>query len=373
MNLKNINSNRATTFILFFLLVLNTVCFSEAKYSLSVSLSGISTSHMTSNSYDFETSWGFRQTLDSKANSYYISGEIEAFLDLYFDSVKPKTLLSNGVSLGSGWMKRDWFGVYYATSYPWVYHENLGWSYIKEQASDQAWVYRELLGWLWAERNSFPHLYMDEREEWTYLDLKQAKATLYDYRFGEWFELGKTYSIEAEAFPLNGGTIQGTGNYHRWEKVILQASPSDNYTFAGWLQDSSGTGENFEFEATQDVFLASKFAPKLNTGASAAELTQSIKNFLDDRADLSEKDKSIALAELLITGISETAGISFAEGGTFTLPIEVSANASPQQQIAEIKEQLDLLTDISEDQKNKALAEILIYGNSPSLGLTLSK
>ena len=373
MNLKNINSNRATTFILFFLLVLNTVCFSEAKYSLSVSLSGISTSHMTSNSYDFETSWGFRQTLDSKANSYYISGEIEAFLDLYFDSVKPKTLLSNGVSLGSGWMKRDWFGVYYATSYPWVYHENLGWSYIKEQASDQAWVYRELLGWLWAERNSFPHLYMDEREEWTYLDLKQAKATLYDYRFGEWFELGKTYSIEAEAFPLNGGTIQGTGNYHRWEKVILQASPSDNYTFAGWLQDSSGTGENFEFEATQDVFLASKFAPKLNTGASAAELTQSIKIFLDDRSDLSEKDKSIALAELLMTGISETAEISFAEGGTFTLPIEVSANTSPQQQIAEIKEQLDLLTDISEEQKNKALAEILIYGNSPSLGLSLSR
>ena len=176
MNLKNINSNRATTFILFFLLVLNTVCFSEAKYSLSVSLSGISTSHMTSNSYDFETSWGFRQTLDSKANSYYISGEIEAFLDLYFDSVKPKTLLSNGVSLGSGWVQRDWFGVYYATSYPWVYHENLGWSYIKEQASDQAWVYRELLGWLWAERNSFPHLYMDERAEWTYLDLKQARS-----------------------------------------------------------------------------------------------------------------------------------------------------------------------------------------------------
>ena len=372
MNLKNINSNRATTFILFFLLVLNTVCFSEAKYSLSVSLSGISTSHMTSNSYEFETSWGFRQSLDSKANSYYISGEIEAFLDLYFDSVKPKALLSNGVSLGNGWMQRDWFGVYYATSYPWVYHENLGWSYIKEQESDQAWVYRELLGWLWAERNSFPHLYMDEREEWTYLDLRQARATLYDYRYGEWFELGKTYSIEAEAFPLNGGTIQGTGKYHRWEKVILQASPADNYTFAGWLQDSSGTGANFEFEATQDVFLASKFAPKLNTGASAAELTQSIKTFLDDRSDLSEKDKSIALAELLITGISETAGISFAEDGT-SIPIEVSANASPQQQIAEIKEQLDLLTDISEDQKNKALAEILIYGNSPSLGLTLSK
>ena len=201
MNLKNINSNRATTFILFFLLVLNTVCFSEAKYSLSVSLSGISTSHMTSNSYDFETSWGFRQTLDSKANSYYISGEIEAFLDLFFDSVKPKTLLSNGVSLGNGWMQRDWFGVYYATSYPWVYHENLGWSYIKEQESDQAWVYRELLGWLWAERNSFPHLYMDEREEWTYLDLKQPRTTLYDYRYGEWFDPEKTYSIEAEAFP----------------------------------------------------------------------------------------------------------------------------------------------------------------------------
>ncbi len=343
------------------------------NYSLDYALSGIETTSSVSQSYEVESGWGYRTLSNQTANSYYIAGEIEAFLDLFFDSVKPKTLLSNGVSLGNGWMQRDWFGVYYATSYPWVYHENLGWSYIKEQESDQAWVYRELLGWLWAERNSFPHLYMDEREEWTYLDLKQARATLYDYRYGEWFELGQTYSIEAEAFPLNGGTIQGTGNYHRWEKVILQASPADNYTFAGWLQDSSGTGENFEFEATQDVFLASKFAPKLNTAASAAELTQSINTFLDDSSDLSEKDKSIALAELLITGISETAGISFAEGGTFTLPIEVSANASPQQQIAEIKEQLDLLTDISEEQKNKALAEILIYGNSPSLGLTLSR
>jgi uncharacterized repeat protein (TIGR02543 family) len=344
-----------------------------ANYSLDYALSGIETTSSVSHSYEIESGWGYRTLSNQAANSYYISEEIEAFLDLFFDSVKPKTLLSNGVSLGNGWMQRDWFGVYYATSYPWVYHANLGWSYIKEQESNQAWVYRELLGWLWAERNSFPHLYMDEREEWTYLDLRQARATLYDYRYGEWFELGKTYSIEAEAFPLNGGTIQGTGIYHRWEKVILQASPADNYTFAGWLQDSSGTGANFEFEATQDVFLASKFAPKLNTGASAAELTQSIKTFLDDRSDLSEKDKSIVLAELLITGISETAGISFAEDGTFTLPIEVSANTSPQQQIAEIKEQLDLLTDISEEQKNKALAEILIYGNSPSLGLSLSR
>lgn len=357
--------------IFFFLALLSNAAW--ANYSLDYALSGIETTSTVSQSYEIESGWGYRTLSNQTANSYYISGEIEAFLDLFFDSVKPKTLLSNGVSLGNGWMQRDWFGVYYATSYPWVYHENLGWSYIKEQESDQAWVYRELLGWLWAERNSFPHLYMDERTEWTYLDLKQPRTTLYDYRYGEWFDPEKTYSIEAEAFPINGGTIKGTRIYHRWEKVILQALPADNYTFAGWLQDSSGTGANFEFEATQDVLLASKFAPKLNTGASAAELTQSIKNFLDDRADLSEKDKSIALAELLITGISETAGISFAEGGTFTLPIEVSANASPQQQIAEIMEQLDLLTDISEDQKNKALAEILIYGNSPSLGLTLSK
>ena len=204
---------------------------------------------------------------------------------------------------------------------PWVYHENLGWSYIKEQESDQAWVYRELLGWLWAERNSYPHLYMDEREEWTYLDLKQAKATLYDYRYGNGLSLEEPTPSKRK-HSLNGGAIKGTGNYNRWKKVTLQALPSDNYRFAGWLQDSSGTGENFEFEATQDVFLASKFAPKLSAGASTAELTQSIKTFLEDRTDLSEKDKSIALAELLMTGISETAEISFAEGGTFTLPIE---------------------------------------------------
>ena len=180
-----------------------------ANYSLDYALSGIETTSSVSQSYEVESGWGYRASSNQTANAYYIAGEIEAFLDLFFDSVKPKTLLSNGVSLGNGWMQRDWFGVYYATSYPWVYHENLGWSYIKEQESDQAWVYRELLGWLWAERNSFPHLYMDEREEWTYLDLKQARATLYDYRYGEWFELGKTYSIEAEAFPLNGGTIHG--------------------------------------------------------------------------------------------------------------------------------------------------------------------
>ena len=172
-----------------------------ANYSLDYALSGIETTSTVSQSYEVESGWGYRASSNQTANGYYIAGEIEAFLDLFFDSVKPKILLSNGVSLGNGWMQRDWFGVYYATSYPWVYHENLGWSYIKEQESDQAWVYRELLGWLWAERNSFPHLYMDEREEWTYLDLKQARATLYDYRYGEWFELGKPIPSRRKHFP----------------------------------------------------------------------------------------------------------------------------------------------------------------------------
>ena len=344
-----------------------------ANYSLDYALSGIGTTSSVSQSYEVESGWGYRSSSNQTANSYYIAGEIEAFLELFFDSLEPKKLLSNGLNLGNGWMNREWFGVYYGNSYPWIYHENLGWIFVKEESPDQAWLYREKLGWVWTEANSFPHFYMNDREEWSFVDRTSHQALLYDYRYGEWFELDRIYSIDAEAFPITGGTILGTGNYQRWEKVRLQASPQDNYVFDGWLEDDSGTNEIFEFEVSQDVLLAAKFAPKINTDLSIEQLAKSLIRFLDDRPDLTEKQKQTATAELLTLGISSTAEISVKDGATYTLPIDVSVNTSTQEQIVEIQKQLDLLTEISDEQKRLALAEILVFGHSTSLAITLKK
>lgn len=342
-----------------------------ANYSLDYALSGIGTTSSASQSYQIESGWGLPQSLDSTADTYDVSGEIEAFLDFFFDLQDTEMLLSNGIDRGKGWMQNDWFGLYFNSSFPWVYHENLGWSYIKQNSSKYTWIYRENLGWIWTGPDSFPHCYMNEREEWTFLDRSRYRATLYDYRYEEWFELDKIYTIQTEHFPRAGGKILGQGKYKRWAPVIIQAVPSANYRFDGWVGGADGLAESFEFEAVSDVFLGAEFFPVLPTTSTGEKLAPAIGKFIEDRNDLTTEEKSQAFMELLTTGVSFTAGWSIDR----EKPIDFTFDSSfsVESQIAYVREYLDKDSTLSEGEKETILAELFMDGFSESGGIRIGR
>jgi hypothetical protein len=219
----------------------------------------------------------------------------------------------NAVDDYSTWWKSPWFGVYNAVSYPWIYHENLGWVYVYDQSENGAWIYRQRLGWLWTEPDLFPYLYMIKRNQWTYLNKATANTTLYDYEEEEWFSPDAPIRIFGEASPTLGGVVSGYGYYYRWDLVTLKASPRDNFNFAGWSGGLNSMNPTVEFEALRDLKVEASFLPLPSPSMSGREILGKASEILDKMDHLSPKQKEKSLAELLIFGKSSTSGLSITD------------------------------------------------------------
>ena len=231
-----------------------------------------------------------------------------------------------------GWRWVQWFGYFYADSFPWIYHENLGWIYVSQSQLDRAWVYRENLGWAWtssqdwwvnqpsspdpAGQNHFPFPYLyrygiDENDSkaWTYLDPSNSDTVLYDFEEKKWFSLDTPYHINTSIFPTDGGTIDGNGTYYHWHKVSLSAIPSVNFKFLQWSGDQASKDVNISFVASGNKTLNAIFLPEASSSLSPEEKTRVYREVLSARDDLTSQQKEWALTELLYLGKSPTAGI----------------------------------------------------------------
>ena len=228
------------------------------------------------------------------------SGEFALFLD-------------QGGPIGSGWMWAKWFGYYYADEFPWIYHENLGWSYIEQNSSDELWMHREHLGWAWTNPDTFPHLWRsgyDENDTRTWLFLKRnARGTFYDFNQSEWFNLNQPYSVSASITPKTGGSISGTGNYYRWQRASLEALPAENYKFLSWAGDHNSTETKLELEIRSDLSLRASFVAESPASLSTEDRMQQFEEILSIRDDLTPLQKEKAILEYLFYGNSPTAGI----------------------------------------------------------------
>jgi len=228
------------------------------------------------------------------------SGEFALFLD-------------QGGPIGSGWMWAKWFGYYYADEFPWIYHENLGWSYIEQNSSDELWMHREHLGWAWTSPDTFPHLWRsgyDENDTRTWLFLKRnAQGTFYDFNQREWFNLNQPYSVSASITPQAGGSISGTGNYYRWQRASLEALPAENYKFLSWAGDHNSTETKLELEIRSDLSLRASFVAESPASLSTEDRMQQFEEILSIRDDLTPLQKEKAILEYLFYGNSPTAGI----------------------------------------------------------------
>ena len=64
----------------------------------------------------------------------------------------------------SGWWNSPWMGLYHTQSYPWIYHQNLGWVFVHLDSPLGSWMYHPRLGWLWTMPNVFPHLFLIQKK-----------------------------------------------------------------------------------------------------------------------------------------------------------------------------------------------------------------
>jgi formylglycine-generating enzyme required for sulfatase activity len=239
--------------------------------------------------------------------------------------------LNQANHMGNGWMRTKWFGYYFVPQFPWVFHENLGWTYIYQTQSDNAWIFRDHLGWGWTsapdwwfrldaekykEANqtaSFPYLYRHGYDEndtkvWTFLNPASSQTILYDFQENDWFDLDQSVDINGSIVPQLGGTVSGYGKYHRWEKVTLSVEPADNYDFLYWGNNQSQTA-TYEFFATKSQKMHASFSPTLSGSPTSQTTEQIFADILSIRDDLDDIEKSRALFEFLFTGKSPTAGV----------------------------------------------------------------
>jgi hypothetical protein len=266
---------------------------------------------MSTEDYHIEAGWG-EVPEDLTSRSFETTPDVHGYLALLADVLTGDSavLLTEGVEVVPGWKKAGWFGFFFADAYPWVYHSRLGWIFVTENSEMGAWFHRENLGWIWTNPNVFPALFMYDRKEWVYLDMEQARTTLYDYLREEWFELDRPYAILGGAVPGNGGDIAGLGYYYRWQTVRLEARASNNFNFAGWGGDLKGMDTVQEFQAFRDMQVEASFMPLPTAGSSAKEVVSGAVMVLDKMDNLTETEKKTSIAELLIFGESKTSGLS---------------------------------------------------------------
>jgi hypothetical protein len=246
------------------------------------------------------------QVSDSKGATYQKIFEV---LYIHQEAGEDVILLSEGADIFPGWKRAGWFGFYFADFYPWVYHENLGWIYVSEKTIDGSWFFRERLGWIWTSPEVFPALFQYEKSQWTYLDTSSPMTILFDYDRMEWFQLDREYQVFGLSEPASGGYVKGFGIYQRGQVASIEAVPSSGYIFKGWTGDRAGDDPVLILEIYSDFKMEALFEPIISADNSPAKVIENAVEAINSIEGLSPELKQQALAELLLTGDSSTAGI----------------------------------------------------------------
>ena len=174
---------------------------------------------------------------------------------------------------------------------------------------DGAWFFRDRLGWVWTSPEVFPALFQYEQNKWTYLETTNPWTILFDYDRMEWFELDRDYEISGLSQPASGGYVKGFGFYQRGQVASIEAVSSSRYIFKGWGGDLSGEDPILNFEVYSDLKIEALFEPIISEDSSPEEIVGNAVEAINSIEELTPELKQKALAELLLTGESSTAGI----------------------------------------------------------------
>ena len=142
--------------------------------------------------------------------SSFSSSEVSRLSTLSFDQAmlsilrdyryqyKFNQFIKESKEVENSWKETKWFGYFVDTSYPWIYHIELGWLYYGGATLNGGfWLFSDKLGWLWSDKTHFSfdqengqnyRLIYQSREN-TWIGLVSSGSTpatrYYSYNLGE--------------------------------------------------------------------------------------------------------------------------------------------------------------------------------------------
>ena len=136
-------------------------------------------------------------------NLYEVSGEVsdgqlKTPFNLRIQVLDPdanETIVSNSIQAEAenlnGWSESSWFGDFFGTYYPWIYHSHLGWVYAGMDENNSLWLFKESLGWLWSDYSTYSYFFVndDDSPGWIFIDLESRPVRYYDFRLKDWYFL----------------------------------------------------------------------------------------------------------------------------------------------------------------------------------------
>jgi lysophospholipase L1-like esterase len=94
---------------------------------------------------------------------------------------------AGSTSLGNGWYRLANFGDYQASSFPWIYHTDLGWVYAATTDPKGLWLYSASgFGFFWTATTVYPSLHHHNSGTWNYLSSDNGENWLYNFTSGDW-------------------------------------------------------------------------------------------------------------------------------------------------------------------------------------------
>jgi hypothetical protein len=92
--------------------------------------------------------------------------------------------------LNSSFYESSWLGLIQTASYPWIWHESLGWLYIQSNKPDQVWAFHNDHGWLYFSVSSYPYFLDTDPQGWLYFDSGESTDAfrVFDYRTMRYIE-----------------------------------------------------------------------------------------------------------------------------------------------------------------------------------------
>ena len=94
----------------------------------------------------------------------------------------------NAGAIGDGWFHLSWFGTFRPFENGWIFHQDLGWAYVKGTSEDSIWLWTNGWGWLWTSAEVFPHFHSHGQQSWLYFLSKDAsgKPAFFHYGLRQW-------------------------------------------------------------------------------------------------------------------------------------------------------------------------------------------
>jgi hypothetical protein len=103
--------------------------------------------------------------------------------------VDPNAWYGSMESMGNGWWRSDWFGVFSVHVNEWIYHADLGWAYAVGDEQEGLWLWTSERGWLWTAEQTWPYLWQHQAANWFYFLKEEDQAGLFfDFSSGQYTE-----------------------------------------------------------------------------------------------------------------------------------------------------------------------------------------